>query len=303
MANYTRSIEPQPPGTPLDPYGLVGLRRLMAVTRGSAQVPIGLVDGPVRTDHPDLAPSRISLVGGPSGNGIEPSDSALRHGTFMAGLLVAGRDGAIPGIAPDCPLLVRAVLSGAGFGEPPRTTPDDLAAGVVEIVRAGARVVNLSLALTDDSQAHASAVTSALDFAAQHGVLVVTAAGNHSGHPSTALTRHPWVIPVLACDSTGALTRRSTVCASFGARGLRAPGENIAGLSAKGGPSRMSGTSAAAAFVTGALALLWSLRPALAGVDIKAAVLAAGGMRTRSVVPPLLNVTEAASRLRGGKAL
>ncbi len=266
-------------------------------------MPIGLVDGPVRTDHPGLAASQISLVGGLLSTEVGPRDSALRHGTFMAGLLVAGRDGPTPGIAPDCPLLVRAVLSNAGSGEPPRTTATELAAGLVEVVRAGARIVNLSLACTYDSGAHASAITSALDFAAHQGVLVVAAASNHSRHPSTALTRHPWVIPVLACDATGALTRHPNVCASFGTRGLRAPGEDITGLGVAGSSVRMSGTSAAAAFVTGALALLWSLRPAFAAVDIKAAVLAAAGPRTRSVVPPLLKATEAASRLRGGEAL
>ncbi|MBV8111318.1 MAG: hypothetical protein JO012_16295, partial [Hyphomicrobiales bacterium] len=40
----------------------------------------------------------------------------------------------------------------------------------------------------------------ALDMAARCGVIVVAAVGNQRIVGSSTLTRHPWVIPVAACD-------------------------------------------------------------------------------------------------------
>ena len=57
----------------------------------------------------------------------------------------------------------------------------------------------------------------------------------------------------------------------------------------------MSGTSAAAPFVTGAIALLWSLYPQASAAEIRQAILRPDIPR-RSITPPLLNA-EASWRL------
>ena len=43
---------------------LVKLRPLMALTGGSSDVAVALMDGPVARDHPDLAGARIQNVAG-----------------------------------------------------------------------------------------------------------------------------------------------------------------------------------------------------------------------------------------------
>ena len=45
------------------PLDLVGLTLLMEVTNGSSEVAIGLIDGPVDTDHPDLAAQAVRSIG------------------------------------------------------------------------------------------------------------------------------------------------------------------------------------------------------------------------------------------------
>jgi subtilisin family serine protease len=136
----------------------------------------------------------------------------------------------------------------------------------------------------------------ALRLALKRGVIVVAAAGNQGTLGSSAITRAPWVIPVVAADGTGRPMGLSNLGTSIGRNGLSAPGDAITSLGADGKPVTLGGTSAAVPFVTGAVALLWSEFPQANAAAIKSALLGAAGPRRMSVVPPLLNV-EAAYRI------
>ena len=93
---------------------LVGLPRLMARTSGRPEISIGLIDGPVVLDHPDLAAENIREVPGKLPAACaDASDAACAHGTFIAGILVARRTSVAPAICPGCNLLVRPIFSQA----------------------------------------------------------------------------------------------------------------------------------------------------------------------------------------------
>ena len=171
----------------------------------------------------------------------------------------------------------------------PSATPGELAMAIRESIDAGARVINLSAALAQPSSRGEFELDDALDHAAKQGVLVVAAAGNQGMVGSTAITRHPWIIPVAACDLQGRPTHESNLGSSIGRRGLSAPGEGITSLAATGQPLTFGGTSAAAPFVTGTIALLWSEFPSVSAADLKGALTQTSGTRRRSVVPPLLD--------------
>jgi subtilisin family serine protease len=118
---------------------------------------------------------------------------------------------------------------------------------------------------------------------------VVAAARNQGTVGSSAITRHPWVIAVIGCDSEGRPTTESNLGSSIGRRGLGAPGQNITSLGTNGQPQISRGTSAAAPFVTGAIALLWSEFPGTSAARIKLAVTQAGRRSRRTIAPPLLD--------------
>lgn len=80
---------------------------------------------------------------------------------------------------------------------------------------------------------------------------------------------------------------------SIGRRGLGAPGDRITSLGAGGKPVTLGGTSAAAPFVTGTIALLWSEFPTASAADIKLAITQAHSGRRTTVVPPLLDAWKA----------
>jgi subtilisin family serine protease len=124
-------------------------------------------------------------------------------------------------------------------------------------------------------------------------VIVVVAAGNQGTMGSSAITRHPWVIPVAACDRQGRPVGYSNLGNSIGRRGLSAPGENITSLVANGKSLAFGGTSAAAPFVTGAIALLYSKFPKATAAQVKFAVTGRHTPRRAAVVPPLLDAMSA----------
>jgi subtilisin family serine protease len=171
----------------------------------------------------------------------------------------------------------------------PSATPEELAKAIVDTVDAGARVINLSAGLAQPSSKGDRQLREALDYTARRGVIVVAAAGNQGTIGGSTITRHSWVIPVVGCDRQGKPTAESNLGSSIGRRGLRAPGENITSLGPDGKPQTFGGTSAAAPFVTGALALLWSEFPGARAAEVKLALTHCGRGPPNTLVPPLLN--------------
>jgi subtilisin family serine protease len=279
---------------------VVQLPAVMALTSGQHRVVVGLLDGPVVLSHPELATERIQGICGAQAGGCADARSLpCRHGTFVAGILSARRGSSAPAICPGCTLLLRPI-----FSEPmaegerlPSTTPRQLAAGICECVDAGAWVLNVSAAMAQPSSREEPDLRDALDYAAARGVIVVAAAGNEGTLGSSAITRHPWVIPVVGYDPNRQVTAQTNLGNSAGRRGLGAPGQDVTSLSPPGGSCTRTGTSFAAAFVTGAIALLWSLYPRATPVEIKSAVTNSHRQRRTSVVPPLLDAWGAYSSL------
>jgi subtilisin family serine protease len=172
------------------------------------------------------------------------------------------------------------------------TTPELLARAITEVVDAGARILNLSIALVQPSRLGERELVQALDYAARRGAIVVAAAGNEGGLGSSAITRHQWVMPVVAYDLRGRPMASSNLGSSIGKRGLGAPGDGIASLGAAGAPLTVAGTSVATPFVTGAIALIWSEFLAATATEVRLAVMRTSALRRTSIVPPLLNAWE-----------
>lgn len=275
----------------MNPLKLVNLPPLMEFTSGRPEILVGLIDGPVASDHPDLAGGNLRVIPGKlAGSCIQDGTFACQHATFVAGILFARKDAPAPSICPNCTLLVRPIFaeSNAYNGQLPGATPEELAEAIIETIDAGAVVINLSAALVQPSVRGERELRKALDYAAGRRVIIVAAAGNQASVGSSCITRHPWVIPVAACDLQGRPLNYTNLGDSIGRRGLCAPGQDITSLGANGASSTFSGTSAAAPFVTGTVALLFSAFPYAAAAEVKLAVNQAHGRR-RSVIPPVLD--------------
>ncbi|MET0765320.1 MAG: S8 family serine peptidase [Blastococcus sp.] len=230
----------------------------MRRTRGSADIRIALLDGPVDRGHRYLQGADIV----PARRVPHESVSAITaaHGTFLAGLLVGQDRSSSPSICPECTLVVRPIY-GEGGSRHPRATPDELADALVEAVDAGARLIQVSAAIGRPSLVESRELTSAFDDARSRGVIVVAATGNNGSLGTSMITRDAAVLPVTGCDLALRPLRSSTTAPSIGRRGLAAPATQVRSLAPGDGTALMGGTSVAAGLVVGALALLWSARP------------------------------------------
>lgn len=253
--------------------------------RAASAIKIAIVDTGADVTHPDLAaksPETWDVVH--HRTSVTDRDG---HGTFVASLAagsVTNGEG-IAGFGGDAQLLmVKAV------GAPESFTDVDEAAAIVYAVDHGAKIVNLSLGGVGTSAVEQRAI----QYAAEHDVLLVAAAGNEYGdgnpveYPAAALQPPGSDGQGGVGLSVGASTMAGER-ASFSNTGshisLAAPGENVFGAIAAGMPrawwprTRLpgshaglygwsSGTSFSTPEVAGAAALVWAANPALSSEQV-----------------------------------
>jgi subtilisin family serine protease len=281
-----------PGGVRMDPLVLVRLAPLMERTRGNAAVKVAIADGPVVITHPDLAAAHIRQFGIGAADARPQLESiACQHGTFVSGILFARRGSTAPAICPDCTMLILPIFEAARESTPaiPEASAETLASAIIASVEAGAHVLNLSVGLSQSYPRGSRQLVEAIDRAARRGMIIVAAAGNQGSVGSSVVTSHPWVITVSGCDRAGLPIRETNLSASIGRRGLSAPAEDITSLGANGKSQTFSGTSAAVPFVTGTVALLYSVFPTAAAADVKLAVIRHDQRQRKSIAPPLLD--------------
>lgn len=281
---------------------LIRLDALMNASRGSPAVVIGLIDGPVDLGHPAFAGASLSPASHPDlAMCRNASSGACVHGTAVAGVLCARRGVPAPAICPGCTTIVHPILSedSSPAGQPPFTTAAQLSRAIIETVDAGAVIINLSLGVITSELRAFSELDAACDYARRRAVILVAASGNQGRIGFVPLLDHPWVIPVAACDIDGSITPESNISPSIGTRGLRAPGVDISTTSPASRYVPISGTSVAAAFVTGGLALLWSEFPHATAGEVRQLALQAASRAPRSIIPPLFDAEGARTLLRG----
>ncbi|MBN8595701.1 MAG: S8 family serine peptidase [Anaerolineae bacterium] len=210
----------------------------------AARVTVAVIDSGVCLDHPDLQ-GRILPGWDYIDNDSVPQDT-FGHGCGVAGIIAANLNDSIgmAGLAPNALILPLRVLNGSGIG-----AYSDLAAAIVRATDDGAQVINLSLG----GAVNSTVLENAVNYAIARGVTVVAAAGNTG---SEQVLYPAAYAPVIAVGAVNAELQP----ASFSARGagvdIWAPGQNILTTRLDGALAPGSGTSFAAPFVAGAVAVL-----------------------------------------------
>jgi thermitase len=256
---------------------------------------VAVVDSGVDLQHPDLMNQLVP--GWDFVNDDNNPDDDLGHGTHVAGIIAAQGNNTIgmAGVAFNAKIM--PIKSCDKFGACPLYY---VAEGIIYATDAGARVINLSLSSTTD----ASTMQGAINYALSRNVVVVAAAGNDGcstceNPPGTPPVNpveypafYPGVISVGAHDSFGNIweddansvgsTHNSNVLVS-------APGVDVPSLWPKeldlpanthnpadltqDGYTTETGTSMAAAFTSGVVALLESANIATTPATVRDALM------------------------------
>ncbi len=257
-------------------------------------VTVAVVDSGVNRNHPDFGKRVLANV--EAGLLTVNANDGYGHGTFVAGIIAgngAALNGRYIGIAPKANLVNVKVSTDIGAA-----LESDVIAGLQWIydnrTRYNIRVVNLSLNSTVAQSYHTSPIDAAVEILWFNGIVVVVSAGNNGTASLYPPANDPFVITVGATDDRGTWSIGDDLIASFSAYGttgdgfakpdLVAPGKNLVAPLASSGavfarehPAnvvdsyyfRMSGTSAAAPVVSGAVALLLQDEPSLNPDQVK----------------------------------
>jgi subtilisin family serine protease len=231
-----------------------------AFSRGQG-VRIAVIDTGADVEHPDLKPHATK-----SRNFVDADGAGFRadaHGTAVAGVIgaVPNNGLGIVGIAPDVELIIyKACWRATAGGTPAVCNTFTLAQALSAAIEAHADIINLSLGGPSDPL-----LTRLVRRGLEGGAIVVGAMprdGTRSGFPVE-------IDGVIAAD---------TLEAGRGAPGVvRAPGRDVLSLAPEGRYDFFSGSSLAAAEVSGLIALLKSERPRLTAREAQALLNASAG--------------------------
>lgn len=248
---------------------------------------VSVFDSGIDEDHPELAGAYLSEQSHSYfSDGMKDEDG---HGTHVIGTIAAARDGTgMHGIAPNTRIMALRALNGneaARSGLFFQNWED----GILRSVEAGADVMNNSWTFVDEAEAllritsladrdaaiafFGSDLIGTISYAAQQDLVSVYAAGNGDGGESSVTAglpvhiediRNHWV-SVVALNQDDTIAGYSSQCGVAMNWCLAAPGTNVVSTELDGLYGLRSGTSMAAAFVSGSLALLKSNFPEITG--------------------------------------
>lgn len=229
-------------------------------------VAVAVIDSEIDPQHPDLRGAVKERY-----DATKTRSNPHTHGTGMAGAIVA--KARLLGVAPGA-----KIVAVKAFGEnnaSAEATSFQILQGLDYAMRRGVRIINMSFAGPYDVM-----IERKLRDAYESGIVLVAAAGN-AGPKSPPL--YPAADPnVIAVTATDAADKPFDMANRGNHIALAAPGVDILVPAPRGDYQLTTGTSVAAAHVSGVVALLLEKRPALTPDDVRAIL-------TGSAKPILVN--------------
>jgi membrane-anchored mycosin MYCP len=253
--------------------GYLRIPEAQRITTGE-DVTVAVIDSGVDATNPDLSGQVVlgacAAHPGPRGD-QEPTEDFNGHGTAMAGDIAAkgGDDGHTLGVAPGVRIMPFCI---DGTNVDQYVAEQEVSQGIIYATDHGASVINMSLG---SSRPTSSGLQRAVGYALAHNVVVIASAGNVAeGATSVAdVARIPGVVAVTGVTRTGGFWSGS---AQGPEAGIAAPAVDITSTDSTQKTDKPntsayatgSGTSDAAAIVSGVVALIRAKYPTLDAVNV-----------------------------------
>ncbi len=284
------------------------------ITKGSRTITVAVVDNGFNTDHPELK-NKIVMPYNVWKHNNRISAQDIDHGTHVAGTAVASINNGtgISGIAGECALMPIQVSNDQDV-----MTTTSLLDGVLYALYQGADVVNMSVGMkfngniSENEQRELQQYhfkeeerlwTKIMDIAESHNATIVTAAGNDNVLAGVdPLKRPKHFIVVSAVDQSSSAVKKAGFSNYGNNATISAPGVKIYSTSGSDGYQYMDGTSMATPIVTGAVALMKSIKPDLTTEQIKC-ILQSTGVPANGKIGNLIQIDKALQKVKSGGAV
>jgi subtilisin family serine protease len=253
------------------------------------RVTVAVIDTGIETEHPDLR-GRVARTENFVDGGAQ-SFAQDRHGTAVAGVIGARahNNEGIFGVAPEADLIgIKACWHSTAGGLEARCSSWTLAKAIDFAVINGTRVINLSLGGPPDPL-----LTRLIVKAVERGTTVVAAAMEGADAPGFPASL-PLVIGVVASDAHNDVRSDERTRATM----LAAPGVEILTTAPPHAYAFLSGTSLAAAHVSGVVALLLQQEPTMSPSQVRLVLFATAHLVTASGTPEIRLVDACAAVAR-----
>jgi subtilisin family serine protease len=212
------------------------------------EVLVAVIDSKIDLNHPDLAGAIVEEYGA-----VGKPEQAHSHGTGMTGAIVSHRK--LLGIAPNARILAVHAFS-TTTRQTPEATTRQIIAGIEWAINKGARIINMSFAGPYDPM-----IQLAMRNAAAKGVILIAASGNMGAKsPPLYPAADPHVIAVTATDESDTLFTQAVRGPHLA---VAAPGVDVVVPAPDDTYQLTTGTSVAAAHVSGVAALLVERHPSI----------------------------------------
>jgi subtilisin family serine protease len=258
-------------GTEVGTAGVdVNALKAWAITKGSRDITIAVIDTGVDYNHPDLAANMWVNAGEVAGDGIDNDGNGYiddvygwnaatntgnpfdghGHGTHCAGTIGAlHANGGVAGVMADVKIMAVKFLTDSGSGS------------LVDAIEAIDYATKMNVDLMSNSWGgggYTQALFDSIKAASDKGILFVAAAGNSTSNNDTR-PNYPSNYATDNMIAVAAITHQDQL-ASFSSYGKRtvhiaAPGRNVLSTTPNNGYSVFSGTSMATPHVSGVLGL------------------------------------------------
>ncbi len=240
---------------------------------------VAVLDTGVDASDPDLAGVVLTGAARSFVDGTAAGTDPDGHGTSVAGIIAARTGNGVGGAGVAAARILPVTIADADG----RTTPAALVKGLRYATARGARVINISFG----GRGYSAAEQRAIDDAVRAGALVVVAAGNDGG--SAGGPAYPGAYrQVLTVGALGPGGRALALSERGPQVAIAAPGKNIASIPPRALPGiaaaglvRRTGTSMAAAIVSGAAARIIARHPRWSAQQVRAVL-----RETARDVPP-----------------
>lgn len=230
---------------------------LESLPLGDNSMVVAILDGPADIFHPVLKDAFIECIN-PFDYPVQIGMPATDHGTQIASIIFGQADSDFEGLAPKCRGVLIPVYKDSETGAVEGVSQLMLASAIDCAINAGAKLINISGGQISRSSLADSILEKQIRRCNQAGILIVAAAGNE-GCPCLRIPAAiNGVLPVGAHDYAGFPLASCNFGQEYAKCGILAPGDSIPVVDNTRNITTKSGTSFAAAIVSGAIARISS---------------------------------------------